>query len=200
VDPRSATARPPTSPTVRSRSVRSRRGISASRSAGELLVNDGDDIVPIELDGVCPPDRSWPARQRRITALRRADVTAAVCDYTIVDLSTGQRTAASLERARSLPVLRHVGPDVTRRALPPARGLAARSSDPPHRRPSATATTIDAGELGDVRTPDAWAADSSGVFVAGDDHGLVFRSDRRANVAVIDGLGPLRSVATCTGG
>ena len=56
-----------------------------------------------------------------------------------------------------------------------------------------TGAGVDAGDVREIRTADAWAPDSSGVFVAGDD-GIEFRAvDGR--VAVIAGLGGLRSVA-----
>ncbi len=166
--------------------------------AGELLADDGDD----EIVAVDPAGGARPIDRGRLAAagsqhyvVRTCDVDP--CDYTIVELSTGQRIPAALgvlDAYRFFDTSIRVSPD----------GRYVQYADWRRERPRnrivdvADGFTIDAGELGDVRTPDAWAADSSGVFVAGD-KGLVFRGvDGR--VAVIDGLGPLDSVATLAGG
>jgi hypothetical protein len=165
--------------------------------AGELLVDDGDAIVVIEPDGgVRRIDQGRLAASGPRHYVRRL-CDGGRCDYTIVDLSTGQRTAAPLsvlDRYRFFDTSVRISPD----------GRFVQLADWRRERPInrivdlSAGTTIDAGELRDVRTPDAWATDSSGVFVAGE-NGLVFRAiDGR--VAVIDGLGPLRSVATLAGG
>jgi hypothetical protein len=167
-------------------------------SAGELLADDGDDeVVVVDPErGVRSIDRGRLAAAGSHHYVTRT-CAAGGCDYTLVDLATGQRTIAPLG---VLDAYRYF--DTSIRTSPDGRYV--QYADWRRERPVSRivdlsdGVTIDAGDLGDVRAPDAWAADSSGVFVAGDD-GLVFRSvDGR--VAVVDGLGPLRSVATMAGG
>jgi hypothetical protein len=165
---------------------------------GDLLADDGDEeVVVVDPDGgVRPIDRGRLAGAgSHHYVVRTCD--DGPCDYAIVDLSTGQRTTAPLgvlDAYRFFDTSIRISPD----------GRFVQYADWRRERPVnrmvdlSDGAMIDAGDLGDVRTPDAWAADSSGVFVAGDD-GLVFRAID-AQVAVIDGLGPLRSVATLAGG
>jgi hypothetical protein len=164
---------------------------------GELLVDDGDAIVVVDPDGgVRRIDEGRLAASGPRHYVRRM-CDGGRCDYTIVDLSTGQRAAAALgvlDRYRFFDTSVRISPD----------GRFVQFADWRRERPInrivdlSAGTTIDAGELRDVRTPDAWATDSSGVFVAGE-NGVVFRGID-GQVAVIDGLGPLRSVATLPGG
>jgi hypothetical protein len=165
--------------------------------AGELLVDDGDAIVVVDPDGgVRRLDEGRLAASGPHHYVRRM-CDGGRCDYTIVDMSTGQRAAAALgvlDRYRFFDTSVRISPD----------GRFVQFADWRRERPInrivdlSAGTTIDAGELRDVRTPDAWAADSSGVFVAGE-NGVVFRAID-GQVAVIDGLGPLRSVAALPGG
>lgn len=161
--------------------------------AGELVADDGNDIVVVGVDsGVRRIDRGrLVATGSHHYVVRTCD--SVPCDYTVVELSTGQRTPSPLgvlDAYRFFDTSIRVSAD----------GRFVQFADWRRDRPLlriidvSTGATIDAGELGHVRTPDAWASDSSGVFVAGAD-GVMFRSvDGR--VALIGGLGPLRSVAT----
>lgn len=166
--------------------------------SGELLADDGGDIVVVGLDGrVRPIDEgrllaAGPNHYVVQTCYRRS------CDYELVDLETAQRTPAALV---ALDAYRFF--DTSIRVSPDGRFV--RYADWRRDRPLIRivevtgGATIDVGELGDIRTPGSWASDSSGVFVIGDD-GIVFRSVDGRTAAVIDGLGSVRSVATRVSG
>ena len=102
--------------------------------SGELLADDGGDIVVVDLDGrIRPIDQGRPLAVGPNhyvvqTCYRRS------CNYELVDVDTAQRTPAELVALDRVPILRHVDPGVARRPLRSLRRLAAGSSAHPHHR------------------------------------------------------------------
>ncbi len=159
--------------------------------SGELLVRRGGGVDAIDIDGSVRgiDDGEVVAVGRNHYAVRRCD---SVCDYTVVEVSSGERTVAALT---ALDDYRFY--DTSMRLSPDGRYLQFadwRREQPIVRVVSvADGSVLDAGQLAVIRAPDAWAPDSSGVFTSAGDY-LAFRSvDGRVGAVV--GLGPIRSVA-----
>ena len=115
------------------------------------------------------------------------------CGYSIVEWATGTVTPGSLD-----PVSRFGVVDPATHISPDGRSIAYRAdTDGSGRRrilDVASGTSIEAGRVNQVVYPDAWATDSSGLFFT--DRFLQFVDRATGTVTVIDGLDPVRAVAT----
>ncbi len=159
--------------------------------SGELLVDGPDGVDAIGVDGSTRRIErgSIVATGRNHYAVRRC---AQTCEYTVVDASTGERTAATLDvlddyrfsdtAVRLSPDGRYLQIADWRRQYPKLLLVAA-----------ADGLVRNTAELRSIRTPDAWASDSSGVFGTADGELAFFGVD--GQVTVIEGLEPVRSVA-----
>jgi hypothetical protein len=161
-------------------------------ASGELVANGPDGVVAVDPDGT---SRSIGAGEllgtgARHVALRRCEPE---CSYHVVDAAT---TTASPVPLGELDAYRYW--DTSVRISPDGRFV--QYADWRRRDPSwrlidlATGAAGDLGPLEATRIADAWAPDSSGVFLIDGDR-LVFRSVD-GPVAAIVGLGAIRSVAT----
>ena len=161
-------------------------------ASGELVANGPDGVVAVDPDGT---SRSIGAGELlgtgpRHVALRRCEPE---CSYHVVDAAT---TTASPVPLGELDAYRYW--DTSVRISPDGRFV--QYADWRRRDPSWRLIDLGTGAAGDLgpleatRIADAWAPDSSGVFLIDGDR-LVFRSVD-GPVAAIVGLGAIRSVAT----
>lgn len=142
--------------------------------SGELVGDDGGEVIAIDVDG----DRR-PIGEGRLAGSGRHHAIIRICEseecrYDVVDAGTGVSTAAPLD---VLDAYRFF--DTSVRVSPDGRFV--QYVDWRRERPTSRiidtidGSTLDIGDRNDIRSADAWATNSSGVFVVGDD-GIVFRS------------------------
>lgn len=154
---------------------------------GVYAVDAGGNATRISLGTlIATGERHW--------AIEECDETLR-CAYSIVEWATGTVTAGSLD-----PVSRSGFIDPATHISPDGRSIAYRAdTDGSGRRrilDVASGTSIEAGRINQVVYPDAWATDSSGLFFT--DRFLQFVDRAAATVTVIDGLDPVRAVATAS--
>jgi hypothetical protein len=115
------------------------------------------------------------------------------CAYTVISWDTGEVTRGALEALSSFGFI-----DPITRISPDGRSIVYRadSSGSGQRRilDVASGVAIDAGRINQVVYPDAWASDSSGIFV--NDRFLRFIDRATGSITDIDGLERIRTVAT----
>jgi hypothetical protein len=168
--------------------------VPAFVGSGELVTNGPGGVEAVAADGSVRSiaDGRLVAAGANHVVVRRCD-DAGACDHVVVDVATGVAAPAALEvldRYRYWDFFGRVSPD----------GRFLQYADWRRERPIwrlvdvASGAVTDLGDAGPMRIADAWAPDSTGVFLA-DGERLVFHAvDGR--VGAIAGLGPIRSVAT----
>ncbi len=115
------------------------------------------------------------------------------CAYSIIEWDTGTVTSGVLDRVDQFGVIdpaTHISPD--------GRSIVFRAgTDGAGRREIldvASGITVEAGSISQFFYPDAWATDSSGVFIT--ERFLQFADHQTGAITEIDGLGAIRTVAT----
>lgn len=115
------------------------------------------------------------------------------CAYSIIEWDTGAVTPGVLDRIDTFGFIdpaTHISPD--------GRSIAFRSDDDGSGRREildvASGATIAAGRITQFVYPDAWANDSSGVFIS--DRFVQFVDRERGVITEIEGLDRVRTVTT----
>lgn len=161
---------------------------------GDALVTAPGGVYAIGPDGTSRriSTGALMATGKRHWAIEECDESLR-CAYSIIEWETGTVTPGILDRIDAFGFVdpaTHISPD--------GRSIAFRGdSDGSGRREIldvASGATVEAGRINQLVYPDAWAADSSGVFIA--DGSLQFVDRETGAITEIDGLGPIRTVAT----
>ena len=159
--------------------------------SGELLVRASSGVDAVDVDGAVRrlDDGEMVATGRNHYAIRLCDPG---CGYTVVATATGERRAATLplfDRYRFYDTATRLSPD----------GRFVQIADWRREQPEVLLVSVADGAVlnrwvtRSIRNPDAWAPDSSGAFGVADGELSFYAVD--GGVTVIDGLGPVRSVA-----
>ena len=159
--------------------------------SGELLVRANSGVDAVDVDGAVRrlDDGEIVATGRNHYAIRLCDPG---CGYTVVETATCERRAATLpvfDRYRFYDTATRLSPD----------GRFVQIADWRREQPEVLLVSVADGAVlnrwvtRSIRTADVWAADSSGAFGTADGELAFYSVDGR--VTVIDGLGPVRSVA-----
>jgi hypothetical protein len=163
-------------------------------ASGEFVATGPAGVVAVEVDGTArtlSPGRLVAAGRHHV-AVRRCDPSSG-CTYHVIDAATGATRPAPLAE---LDTYRYW--DTAARVSPDGRFVLYadwRRVDPSWRLVDLeAASATDLGPLGAIRLADAWAPDSSGVFLIEGEH-LVFHPVDGPAAAIV-GLGPIRTVAT----
>lgn len=162
--------------------------------AGDALVTAPGGVYAISPDGTSRriSTGNLMATGKRHWAVEECDERLR-CAYSIVEWDTGTVTAGALERIDTFGFLdpsTHISPD--------GRSVAFRAdTDGSGRREIldvVTGATIAAGRINQLVFPDAWATDSSGVFIT--DRVLQFVDRETGVITPIEDLDRIRTVAT----
>jgi len=161
-------------------------------ASGELVADGPDGVVAVDADGTARPlgPGQLVGAGPRHVAVRRCEPG---CSHHVIDAATATAEPAPIEE---LDAYRYW--DTSVRISPDGRFV--QYADWRRHDPSWRLIDLDSGAAADLgpldatRVADAWASDSSGVFLIDGDR-LVFHSVD-GSVAAIVGLGEIRSVAT----
>lgn len=159
---------------------------------GELLVHRDGEVAAIAVDGTVRriDDGEVAVTGRHHYAVRQCSER---CKYVVVDASTGERAPAEL---RALDDYRFS--DTSAWLSPDGRFL--QLVDWQRRQPLAqlisvaTGSVVNSWPVDTIRAPGAWGTDSLGYFAATNGALVYYPVDGWATV--VEGLGPVRSVAT----
>lgn len=159
--------------------------------SGELLVRANSGVDAVGVDGAVRrlDDGEIVATGRNHYAIRLCDPG---CGYTVVEIATGERRVATLpvfDRYRFYDTATRLSSD----------GRFVQIADWRREQPEVLLVSVADGAVlnrwvtRSIRTADVWAPDSSGAFGTADGELAFYSVDGR--VTLIDGLGPVRSVA-----